>query len=158
MEKGCETRRFVNPYFGTFLSYARNIRQGVRRLVLCQGHAELKIKKTGVKTISYDLPKLHHYNPSSFGANVHLRQMFFKSSRDATPWSTYGNSKGHLRFPCTPNMVEFRALFPELRHLKNGESVSRTEPVFEVNLAPSKERSTYEFRSNSGIFFIEFSC
>ena len=33
------------------------------------------------------------------------------------------------------------------------ESVGRTEPVFELNLAPSEERLTYEFRSYSGIFF-----
>ena len=36
------------------------------------------------------------------------------------------------------------------RHL---ESVGRTEPVFERNLAPSEERPTDEFRSNSSIFF-----
>ena len=36
------------------------------------------------------------------------------------------------------------------RHL---ESVGRTEPVFELNLAPSEERPTYEFLSNSGIFY-----
>ena len=37
------------------------------------------------------------------------------------------------------------------RHL---ESVGRTEPVFELTLAPSEERPTYEFRSNSGIFLL----
>ena len=36
------------------------------------------------------------------------------------------------------------------RHL---ESVGRTEPVFELNLAPSEQRRTYEFLSNSGIFY-----
>ena len=56
--------------------------------------------------------------------------------------------------------VQFRPLFPELRHFeKMGtrhfslighhlESVSRTEPVFELNLALSEERPTYEFRVN----------
>ena len=29
---------------------------------------------------------------------------------------------------------------------RHHESVSRTEPVFELNLAPSEERPTYEFR------------
>ena len=33
------------------------------------------------------------------------------------------------------------------------ESVSRTEQVFELNLAPSEERLTYEFLSDSGIFY-----
>ena len=35
------------------------------------------------------------------------------------------------------------------RHL---ESIGRTEPIFELILAPSEERPTYEIRSNSGIF------
>ena len=72
--------------------------------------------------------------------------------------------------PCAPNMVQFRPLFMELGHFENIgtrhfsligrhlESVGRTEPVFELNLAPSEERPTYEFRSNSGIFFIELLC
>ena len=53
---------------------------------------------------------------------------------------------------------KFRLLFKKLRHFgKNGmrhfsligchlESVSWTKPVFELNLAPSEERHTYEFR------------
>ena len=39
-----------------------------------KGHAELKIEKPRVKTLSYDFPKLHHSNPSSFHGHVHLRQ------------------------------------------------------------------------------------
>ena len=33
------------------------------------------------------------------------------------------------------------------------ESVSRTEPVFELNLALSKKMLTNEFRSNSSLFY-----
>ena len=82
--------------FGTILSYARKIRKHSHRLALCQGqgHAELKMEKPIVKTFSYDLPKLHHSSPNSFGANVHvLRQILFKTvkvrerSRDVTPRS-----------------------------------------------------------------------
>ena len=61
-------------------------------------------------------------------------------------------------------MVQFRLLFPELQHLKNGarhfsligrhlESViSQTKPVFELNLALSKKKPTNEFWSDPGIF------
>ena len=45
-----------------------------------QGHAELKIEKPRVKTLSYDFPKLHQSNPSSFRSNVHVRQFKKKSS------------------------------------------------------------------------------
>ena len=38
-----------------------------------QGHAELKIEKPIVKTLSYDFPKLQHSKINSFCANVHLR-------------------------------------------------------------------------------------
>ena len=38
------------------------------------------------------------------------------------------------------------------------ESIGRIEAVFELNLAPSEQRPTYEFLSDSGIFFIELSC
>ena len=40
-----------------------------------KGHAELKIERSRVKTLSYDFPKLHHSNPNSFRANVHLDQI-----------------------------------------------------------------------------------
>ena len=52
---------------------------------------EIKIEKSRVKTSSYHSPKLHHSNPNSFGANVHLRQIKKKTvkvierSRDVTP-------------------------------------------------------------------------
>ena len=92
-----------------------------------QGHAELEIEKPRVKTLSYDFPKLHHSSPNSFGANVHLRKLLLKTvkvierSRDVTPRSKVEKSKGRPRSPCAPNMVQFRPLFPELRHFeKNG--------------------------------------
>ena len=60
--------------------------------------------------------------------------------------------------PCAPNMVQFWPVFTDLRHFekiganhfsligRHLESVGRTEPVFDLNLAPSEERPTYEFR------------
>ena len=39
-----------------------------------KGHAELKINKPRVKTLSYDLAELHHSNSNSVRANVHLCQ------------------------------------------------------------------------------------
>ena len=89
-----------------------------------KGHAELKIEKSRVKTFICDFPKLHHSSPNSFGADVHLRQISLKTvkvierSRDITPRSKVENSKGRPRSPCAPNMVQFRPLFPELRHLR----------------------------------------
>ena len=89
-----------------------------------KGHAELKIEKSRGKTFIYDFPKLHHSSPNSFGANVHLRQFFFKTvkvierSRDVTPRSKVEKSKEPPRSPCAPNMVQFRPLFPELRHFE----------------------------------------
>ena len=43
------------------------------------GRVELKIEKTRVKTFSYDFPKLHHSNPNSFCANIHLRPNLLKT-------------------------------------------------------------------------------
>ena len=40
-----------------------------------KGRVELKIEKPRVKTLSYDFPKLHHSNPSSFHGKVHLCQL-----------------------------------------------------------------------------------
>ena len=61
-----------------------------------KGHAELKIEKNTVKTFIYDSPKLHHSNPNSFGANVHLCPNLKKKpvhvierSRDVSPRSGY---------------------------------------------------------------------
>ena len=51
---------------------------------------------------------------------------------------------------CAPNMVQFQLLFQELQHF---ESVSQTEPVFELNLALSEKRPTDECLSDSGIFY-----
>ena len=76
----------------------------------------------------------------------------------------YENWKEHSRSSYGRNMVQFRPLIPELRHFENIgmhhfsligchlETVSRTEPVFELNLAPSEEKPTYEFRSDWAIF------
>ena len=92
-----------------------------------KGHAELKIEKSRVKTVIYDFPKLHHSSPNSFGANVHLHKKMLKTvkvierSRDVTPRSKVEQSKGRLRSPCAPNMVQFQPLFPELLYFeKNG--------------------------------------
>ena len=72
-----------------------------------------------------------------------------KMSRDFTPRSMYDKPKRTPRSPCASNVVQFQLLFTKLRHFEeNGtphlslicghrESVSRTEPVFELNLAPS---------------------
>ena len=91
-------------------------------------------------------------------------------SGDVTPKSKYEKLKGHLRSPCAPNMVEFRTLFPELRHFeKDGarhfsligrhlESVSRTKPVFEGNLAMSEKKADQRISVRFGnFFFIELS-
>ena len=93
-----------------------------------KGQAELKIeKKSRVKVFIYDFPKLHHSSPNSFGANGHLHKKVCKTgkvierSRDVTPRPKREKSKGRPRSPCAPNMVQFRPLFPELRHFeKNG--------------------------------------
>ena len=46
----------------------------VRKGAKVKGRVELKIDKPRGKIVSYDFPKLHHSNPNSFRANVHLRQ------------------------------------------------------------------------------------
>ena len=92
-----------------------------------KGQAELKIEKSRVKVFIYDFPKLHHSSPNSFGANGHLHKKVCKTgkvierSRDVTPRPKREKSKGPPRPACGPNMVQFRPLFPELRHFeKNG--------------------------------------
>ena len=111
-----------------------------------KGHAELKIEKSRVKTVIYDFPKLHHFSPNSFGANVHLRQFKKKTvkviqrSRDVTPRSkSKSKSKGHPRSPCAPNMVQFRPLFPELQHFgKNGtHHFFRSAAILKVLVRPN---------------------
>ena len=68
-----------------------------------KGHAELKIEKPRVKTLSYDFPKLHHSKTNSFCANAHLRQSFWKTvkvtkrSCDVTPRSKYQKSRKRER-------------------------------------------------------------
>ena len=116
--------------FGTILSYARKIRKGLRRLALCQGQRSCRVKKwekSRVEVFIYDFPKLHHSSPNSFGANGHLHKKVCKTgkvierSRDVTPRPKREKSKGPPRSPCALNMVQFRPLFPELRHFeKNG--------------------------------------
>ena len=89
-----------------------------------KGHTELKIDKSRVKTFIYDFPKLHHSNPNSFGANVHLRQFCLNTvkvierSRDVRPRSKVTKLKKRPRSPWAPNMVQFRPLFLELRHFE----------------------------------------
>ena len=121
-----------------------------------KGRLQLKIliEKHRVKTFISDFPKLHHSNPNSFSANVHLRQFFLKTvkvierSRGVTQRSPYEESKGHPRSPCAPYMMQFRPLFTKLWHfgkkisapfflIGHLESVGRAKPVFEFNLAPS---------------------
>ena len=76
-----------------------------------KGHAELKIEKFRVKTFIYDFPKLHYSSPNSFGANVHLRQIFLKMvkvierSRDVTPRSKVEKSKGRPRYGAIPTII-----------------------------------------------------
>ena len=81
----------------------------------------------GSRVFIYDFPKLHHSSPNSFGANGHLHKKVCKTgkvierSRDVTPRPKREKSKGPPRSPCALNMVQFRPLFPELRHFeKNG--------------------------------------
>ena len=106
-----------------------------------KGHAELKIEKSRVKTLSYDFPKLHHSKTNSFCANVHLRQSFWKTvkvtkrSCDVTPRLKYQKSKGHPWSPCASNLVQFRLLFTKLRHFeKNG---TRHFPLIDRHLESS---------------------
>ena len=124
----------ISVRFGPFLS---SYRVNIARCNLCarakvKGHIKLKIEENTF-TISllrftiYDSPKLHHSSPNSFGANGHLHKKVCKTgkvierSRDVTPRPKREKSKGHPRSPCAPNMVQFRPLFPELRHFeKNG--------------------------------------
>ena len=86
-----------------------------------------KWEKSRVEVFIYDFPKLHHSSPNSFGANGHLHKKVCKTgkvierSRDVTPRPKREKSKGPPRSPCALNMVQFRPLFPELRHFeKNG--------------------------------------
>ena len=98
-----------------------------------------------MKTFIYNFPKLHHSSPNSFGANGHLRQKDFKTgkvierSRDVTPRSKVEKSKGRPRSPCAPNMVQFRPLFPELRHFeKNGtRHFFRSAAILKVLVGPN---------------------
>ena len=90
-----------------------------------KGHAELKKwEKSRVEVFIYDFPKLYHSSPNSFGANGHLHKKVCKTgkvierSRDVTPRPKREKSKGPPRSPCALNMVQFRPLFPELRHFK----------------------------------------
>ena len=94
-------------------------------LARCQGQRPCRAKnrkENRVRAFSYDFPKLHYSNPNSFCANVHLRHFFFIKTvkvierlHDVTPRSKYDKSKWHPKFPCAPNLVQFRQLFPELR-------------------------------------------
>ena len=115
-------------------------------------------------TLSYNFPKLHHSN-----LHPNLKKVkVIERSRDVTPRLKYDKSKGHPSFPCASNLVQFRILFTKLWHFErigthhfsligcHLKSVSRSEPVFELNLAPSEKRPTYEFLSDSGIFLSSY--
>ena len=108
--------------------------------VKVKGHAELKIEKSRVKTFIYDFPKLHHSSPNSFGANVHLRQHFFKTvkvierSRDVTPRSKVEKSKGRPWSPCAP------------------KSASSTKLVFELVRALNERKRHANFGAIQAIF------
>ena len=112
-----------------------------------KGHAELKIEKPRVKTLSYDFPKLHHSKSISFWANVHLRQSFWKTvkvtkrSCDVTPSSKYQESKGHPWPPCASNLVQFRLLFIGIL-------------VFKHTLAPSEKMADPRNFSPIRAFFL----
>ena len=92
-----------------------------------------------------------------------------ESSRDVTPRSKYDKSEGHIRSPYASNLVQFQLLFTKLQHFEKKwhtlfpligrhlESVIWTKPVFEIYLAPSEKRLTYECRSDLSIF-VELSC
>ena len=130
-----------------------------------KGHAELKIEKPRVKTLSYDVPKLHHSKTNSFCANVHLRQSFWKTvkvtkrSCDVTPWSK--KSKGHPWSLCASNLVQLRHFERNgTRHFsligRHLESVSRTIPVFKHTLAPSGKWPTQEILVRFGPFLSSY--
>ena len=84
-------------------------------------------------------------------------------SYDVTSRSKYEKSKKQARSPRASNSVQSRLLFTKLRNFDENctphfsligghlERVSRTISVFELNLAPSEKRPTYEFCSELGI-------
>ena len=85
-------------------------------------------------------------------------------SRDVSPRSKYDKPKRHPSSPCASHLVQFRLLFTKLWHFEqNGthhfslidrhlESVSRTELVFELNLASREKRPTSEYQSEFASF------
>ena len=90
-------------------------------------------------------------------------------SRDITPRLKVDKSKGRPRFPCAPNMVQFRPLFPELRHFeKNGTChFFRSAAILKVLVRPNwvsnlSEPSVKESRhANFGAIhaiFLQLSC
>ena len=119
-----------------------------------KGHAELKIEKHRVKTSSYHFPKLHHSNPKSVGANVHLRQNLKKTikvierSRDVTPRWTYEKLKGHLRSPCGLNMCNSDHYSRSYGILKK---LARTTFLWSATILKVSIRAFF------GHFFIELS-
>ena len=147
---------FFGPSLNTLVengTYAINIQGGgggSHRLTLCQGprSCRARIRKTQSKlrplvkiSPNYTIP-----NPTcSFCANVHLRQGFWKTvkvtkrSCDVTPRSKYQKSKGHPWPPCAPNIVQFRPLFPELRHFEKRHTpfFYRSAAILKVLVRPN---------------------
>ena len=86
----------------------------------------------------------------------------FFSSRKLHPLSNLSNCarakvKGHRELKIEVKTFEENGAhhFSLIGH--HLESVGRTEPVFELNLALTEKRPTNECQSDSGIFFIELS-
>ena len=104
-------------------------------------HAELKIEKPRVKTLSYDFPELPHSTVSVLTytyAKLKQTVMVIERSRDVTPRSKYGKVKGHPRSSCAPNMVQFRLIFTELRHFENNGACHFSLIVFIFGFALRK--------------------
>ena len=108
-------------------------------------HLECAIQTELVVELELALLERKQYFPNSFGANVHLRKQKLKTgkvierSRDVTPRSKVEKSKGRPRFPCAPNMVQFRPLSPELRHFekKMARHLFRSAAILKVLVRPN---------------------
>ena len=113
-----------------------------------KGHAELKIEKPRVKTLSYDFPKLHHSKPNSFCANVHLRQSFWKTVKVMWRHTKVKVSKFEGA-PMVPLCLKFGAIPTTIYKV-------RTIPVFKHTLAPSEKWPTQEISVRSGPFLSSY--
>ena len=66
--------------------------------------------------------------------------MVIERSCDVTPRSKFEKSKGHSRSPCALNLVQFRPLFPELRHFdKLARAISLwSTAILKVSVEPNQ--------------------